>query len=170
MHAGGQPVAGIPTRHAAELTYGAFVRDFMAPNLPVMIQVRPLSCISSQSCNLAQHKPLSHALPNMHAHDDRALQRAGGLARSGSRLMEQWTWDAFHLCSVTRRSGPPPQTGVACCQVMLSLVHALPCLPCLRGEMCLEIGDCWHGGTACATVWHETSVACTGLSKGVAPG
>ena len=43
-HAGDtSALGGIPTRHAAELTYEAFVREYMAPNLPVMIKVRHLN-------------------------------------------------------------------------------------------------------------------------------
>ena len=37
----GERLMRVPRRHAAELTYDDFVREHMAPNLPVIIQARP---------------------------------------------------------------------------------------------------------------------------------
>ena len=37
--AGGAGVTKVDRRHASELSYSDFVRDFMAPNVPVVIEV-----------------------------------------------------------------------------------------------------------------------------------
>jgi hypothetical protein len=42
------PPGGIPRRHAGSFSYDDFVRDFMAPNLPVIIQVQSHFTVSAQ--------------------------------------------------------------------------------------------------------------------------